>query len=392
MNPQNLALVMISNFGRSDGGRETWAYQFLPRVLARQPDLRADIYALRVKGEPDTTPELIAATGENAPLRLHARFFEVARSRVPNSLKMIWAMFRHNWQDANAYGLALGVGSFVELICMLVAPGLRGIPKAVWLRTIYIDEKSDRIPAWLRPAARTIETVVLRRADLIIANGDDTAEHYRARGLTVEVIKNAVDLDRWRMAPPKLELPLHVAFIGRLSAVKGIGEFLKACEILAGGPHAGSFRFHVIGDGDFAAQAEQLESRGDIIFHGAIPNDRIPATLQAMDVCVALTFEKDADHPLGGSGVSNALLEQMGAGRVCLCWDNRIFRNVLDDGSAFFVHQGSVDDLVRVLEHIAMNLVDARDRAAASTAVAHDYGIEAHVDRFAKVVSPWLAI
>ena len=89
---------------------------------------------------------------------------------------------------------------------------------------------------------------ILRRADLLIANGDDTAAHYRARGFDVTVIKNAVDLKRWTMAPPKLKPPLHVAFIGRLAQVKGINEFLAAAREMAGN-RGGPFVFHLAGDG-----------------------------------------------------------------------------------------------------------------------------------------------
>ena len=174
--PCRLAIVMISNFGRADGGRETWAYQFLPRLLARNPGLSADLFALRVDGQADNSPELESAVAAEDRMRLRQRFFRAARNPIPNSLKMIAAMFRHDWFAAGRdYSLALGVGSFIELVSMLAAPGLRGVPKGVWLRTIYVDEKSDRIPRLLRPLMRLIETTVLRRADLIIANGDDTA-------------------------------------------------------------------------------------------------------------------------------------------------------------------------------------------------------------------------
>jgi glycosyltransferase involved in cell wall biosynthesis len=392
--PQKLALVMISNFGRADGGRETWAYQFLPRLLARHAGLSVDLYALRVDGQPDNRPELENAIPEGGRGRFQQRFFSARQNRIPNSLKMIWAMFRHDWfAYEKDFQLALGVGSFIELTCMLAAPGLRGVPKAVWLRTIYVDEKSDRIPAWLRPLARIVETAVLRRADLIIANGDDTAAYYRARGLHVEVIKNAVDLDRWRMPPPRLERPIDVAFIGRLTAVKGAAEFLEACRRLTAHSGAGRFRFHAIGDGSFTPQAEELAAQDRLTYHGFVPNDALPDRLGQMDVCVALTFVRQAaGDKIGGSGTSNALLEQMAAGRVCLCWDNAAFRQIVDEQSAYLVAQGDIDGLVIALEAIAKDPEDAIRRARNGAKLAEDYDIEMHMDRFERAVTPWLAL
>ena len=94
--PQKLALVMISNFGRADGDRETWAYQFLPRLLARNPGLSTHLYALRVAGQPDNSTELESAVAPGDRPRLRQRFFRAARNWIPNSLKMVWAMFRHD--------------------------------------------------------------------------------------------------------------------------------------------------------------------------------------------------------------------------------------------------------------------------------------------------------
>lgn len=381
---RKLALVMISNFGRADGGRETWAYQFLPRLLAREPDLSIDLYGLRVEGQPDTIPELLAATAPSDRPRLRAQFFHAQRNAIPNSLKMLWAMWNRRWKPSQSEAdLALGVGSFVELACMVVAPGLRRRRKAVWLRTIYLDEKSHRVPKWLRGIATRIETAVLRRADLIIANGDDTAAHYRARGLSVEVIKNAVDLERWRMPPPSFDRPIQIAYIGRLAAVKGLAEFIELARRTAALPEAGAFRFHIVGDGDLADLAKAAEPLGNLSFRGAVSNDAMPSVLAEMDICVALGFVGvGPDGRSGGSGVSNAVLEQMAAGRLLLCWDNVAYRQIVSDAAGIRVRQGDVDALLDELMKIAADDREARKKSEAGREIAQGYGFDAHLDRF----------
>ena len=390
--PRTLALVMISNFGRSDGGRETWAYQFLPRLLSRDPGLHLDIRGLRADDEPDNLPGLMAAFAEQDRSRVTCKFHRAKRGAIPLSLKMLGAMFREGNPPARKEpDLVLSVGSFVDLLCALAARPFSKSPKALWLRTIYLDEKAHRIPNWLRPLLRSVETAVLRRADLLIANGDDTAANYRSRGFQVEVIKNAVDLDRWKMPPPQLEEPIQVAFIGRLAAVKGAAEFLDLAKHLAQSGEKSRFHFHVVGEGEFADSARAAQAGGNLTFHGPVRNEDLPGLMRAIDVCVALGFVGLGENGRGGgSGVSNAVLEQMAAGRVMLCWDNIAYGQVLDDQSAYFAAQGSISALAGQLQEIAANPDDALRRAAEAARQAQHYSFDGHIERFVGAVKRWL--
>ncbi len=110
-----------------------------------------------------------------------------------------------------------------------------------------------------------------------------------------------------------------------------------------------------------------------------------------MDVCVALTFAgSDLASGSGGAGVSNSLLEQMGAGRVLLCWDNPAFRQVLDAESAYFVPQGDVTALQEALAQIADDPAGAASRGRNAESLARGYGLEAHMDLFAAAADRWL--
>jgi glycosyltransferase involved in cell wall biosynthesis len=110
-----------------------------------------------------------------------------------------------------------------------------------------------------------------------------------------------------------------------------------------------------------------------------------------MDVCTALTFVRQgADQKGGGSGVSNALLEQMAAGRVCLCWDNAAFRQVLDERSGYFARQGDAGELAARLKQIAENPSEALNRALTGQQLAENYGLDAHMQRFERTVAQWI--
>lgn len=388
--PFDAAIVMLSNLGPSEGGRETWLYNFVPRFLQRYPQLRLRIHGFRLDGEADNRDTLLGAVPATDRDRLSVSEVQTSPDSVPNAFSF-WKKLGRSARKAVEPRFVLAVGSWVELLAVLVSRAFRRSGKILWLRTIFVDEKAHRIPAPARGLIRRVEDSVLRRADLLIANGEDTAAYYRARGFDVTVIKNAVDLKRWTMPPPKLARPLHVAFIGRLAQVKGINEFLAAARDMAPTAEGPQFIFHVAGDGPARDEALALERADLLRFHGPLPNTAVPNFLQDMDVCVALTFAGgDLRAGSGGAGVSNSLLEQMAAGRVLLCWDNPAYRQVLDEESAFLVTQGDASAISGALKQIASDVAGASARARRAAKLAREYGFEAHMDQFAEAAEPWL--
>ena len=377
---------MLSNLGPAEGGRETWLYNFLPRLMQRFPQLRLRIHGFRPDGDPDHRETLLGTVSAGDRNRIAIDFVDAKPSRRPNAFAF-WTGLRRSARNSPSPRFVIAVGSWVELLAVLVSGAFRRSGKILWLRTIFVDEKAHRISPAARGLLRRTEDAILRRADLLIANGDDTAAHYRARGFDVTVIKNAVDLKRWTMAPPKLGRPLHVAFIGRLAQVKGINEFIAAARELAGN----EFVFHVAGDGPARDDALALERAGRLRFHGPLPNEAIPGFLEHMDVCVALTFAgSDLGRRSGGAGVSNSLLEQIAAGRVLLCWDNPGYLQVLDKKSAYLVKQGDIPAISEALMQIASDLAGASARAQRASELVRGYDFEAHMTLFATAAAPWL--
>lgn len=371
--------VCQANLGRSDGGQETWAYQFIPALLERHPDVILRIYGQRLEGKPDSRGELRAAVGK-CETRLETRFFPAKRTPWP----LIFSMIRQftGWkrrEERATADVTIAVGSVVELLMLLLSGPARRSFKIVWLRTIFVDQKASRIPAALRPFARWLEVRLLLRADLLIGNGDDIAAYYESRGLKVNVIKNAVDVEEWRMPPPRLGRPIEVAYVGRLAPEKGILEFLDLARRTKSSPAAADFEFHVIGALGYEQLARESAARGEIVWHGMLSREELPRLLRTVDVCVAFTF---ASAERGGGGTSNAMMEQLAAGRVLLAWDNVIFRQWLDETNAFLVPQGNLEGALAALRGIAADHDGALQRAAAGTAAVKQFDVAAMMSRF----------
>lgn len=254
----------------------------------------------------------------------------------------------------------------------------------MWLRTIYTREKSSQLPGPTKGLVAALERRVLSRFGLVVANGEDTATFYRAWGIACQVIANAVPLDVWRMPPPPPGGPLRVAFVGRLAEVKGIGPFLQAAE-LCECDAPGLCRFHVAGDGPARATVEALSDQLPITCYGQVDNEAARAIVRDSDACVALTFSSPG---LGGGGVSNALIEQMAAGRILIAWDNDIFRQVLDPSMAWLLPQGDARALADALLYVARHRSAALGRAARAQEASAGYAIGAHVDRFFDLLGP----
>jgi glycosyltransferase involved in cell wall biosynthesis len=377
--------VIMSTLNRNAGGRETWAFTFIPQLLERYPNLHLTVYQMGIEKSAKGPQELLASVPLNARARLTITTLQVRRSRVPLFLATIFA-FRSYFREASIPGpqYVLGAGSVHELLLILSCARYRQCRKVIWLRTILSHEKARKIPAILRPAVRRLEAVFLRKADILVANGDDIAAYYSQYGLNVSVIKNGVDLQRWSMPAPALKLPLKVGFIGRLNKVKGIEDFLVIAERVTQSGDQDTFEFHVVGDGGNLPAVHALTTRGVLTYHGQIENDKLPSVVEQLDICVALTY---ASASGGGGGTSNALLEQMAAGRVILAWNNQIFRQLLNDDNAYLANQGDVQGLFRCLNEIAADRSAAALKAKRATESLGEYTFVSQMNKYHSIHS-----
>lgn len=377
---EKIDLIMLSNLEQSGGGRETWLKNFLDQIVAVDKKISFNLYTLK------TDKDCLLNDYNHGLINNHNQY-TYRDKNLPVSISFVRYIAKELILKKKHSDHMLAIGGLEEALAGVFGYTLRGVKgkKILWLRTIYTKEKGYALNKVTQKLLLKIEVFVIKYFfDTVIANGEDTAEFYRDLGIECTVIKNSIPLDRWNnLQSIRDNNKVKIAFIGRLSEVKGIQDFLKSIDIIYKNKDIKSFEFHIIGDGPYAKQLERYVELDEVIIHGAIPNTQVPDILKEMDCCVALTYLTDF---LGGGGVSNALIEQMAAGKILICWDNNIFRKILDERSAFFVPQGDSDALAETFIGIRNDKLTANNKAIQAKYLSNNYSIQNHVDSFFKLI------
>lgn len=377
---RKIDLVMLSKLGLGDGGRETWLNNFLNYIYEENIRVRFNLITLDLNEN-----NLLLGNNKNL-IDSHYKYSHKTK-KLPTSIGFIFYCFRKISLKKKESDDVLAVGGLNEALATLAGYFFRGVKgnKILWLRTIYTKEKGYALNKTTQSIILKLEIFLINNFfDIIIANGNDTAEFYRDLGIDCTVIKNSIALERWsKLKQPKYNNNLKIAFVGRLSEVKGIKAFLAAIDFLDKNNKMNGIEFHIVGDGPYREEVEKYAEQDIVKSYGSVPNAKIPEILQEMHCCVALTYLTDF---LGGGGVSNALIEQMASGKAIICWDNNIFRNVLNDESAYFVKQGDEIALAKTFLEIGNDMAEFEIRSEKVKTLSKEYSIKNHVNKFLDLV------
>lgn len=376
----SLDIVMLSTFDRDAGGRETWLYNFLPELASLQHFEKICLFGFKTPDQENFIEEIQQLDPMlNGEQQIFPILFEKEKSKLPAIFAMFkeFKKFTKTTSQYPSYVMAMGI---LELWMVLKLKPYRNSKKVVWLRSIFSHEKAYRIPKPIRKLFLKYEIQMLKKADVVLGNGDDIKNFYAPYGIDVTVIKNGVAMARWALPDIPLQDPIHIAYVGRLSHVKGIEDYLKLIEKVKTGDKARQFTFHIVGYNDrYASQVAVLEKKGFVRNHNIVPNKELPGFLEKIDVCVALTY---AASKGGGGGTSNAMMEQMAAGRIILAWDNRIFSQYLTNQNAYLAKQYNVDELESQLYAIHSYKQIAQQKATKAIETIKPYSYTLNVAKF----------
>jgi glycosyltransferase involved in cell wall biosynthesis len=373
---------MLSKFGRSDGGRETWAYSFLPQLTTDFGLEELRIYGFVYENEERTVNEELLKLAAKNSCRVVPHLFIIPNNKVPAIIHYIRSLRKHLKQNKSPNpSLVLGVGGFFEGVAILLSGSFRKTKKVLWLRSIFSNEKAYVIPAFFRGIFTKIERYVLRKMDVILSNGYDIQKHYVGLGIEeVHVIKNGINRDLWSV-PLRQNTKTSIAYVGRCSQVKGVEYFLDSISNIPS-DMISNFEFHIIGDsGTYKDRIDSLSNR--LNYHGRMSHTEILEMMKSIDFCVALTLSSKS---LGGGGTSNAMLEQMAAKRLLIAWDNEIFTQYLNPENSILVPQGDVKSLMNAYSKASNLSYDEKcEKVENAYAALDELTLEAMCEKFYKI-------
>jgi glycosyltransferase involved in cell wall biosynthesis len=377
----SLHFVVFSPLHGHGGGRETWLNNILPAIAALPGGPRIHVHYF---SDATTGGEKIGAFSLANVVFLETRLPApggkwTSVSRIALFSRGVLAALRRH---ADARSTVIGVGTFYEgAVIRLAQLMLRPRPQLViWIRGIWAKESSHRHGGLMQRLMRSAESWFVRAADKIIANGQDTRAHYEARlRRHVEAIPNALDLGKYAsLRRAALSDPVkRVTYVGRLSEEKGLPCFLRSIDEFAARHSGVPVRFDIVGDGPMRALAEEAARRHPTLIRviGPLRNEKIPSYLETVDAGVALTYSQQS----GGGGVSNGLLELIGARRLVIAWDSVIFRQVLAPDQAAFVEERSTVALADAYASLSTDSALNADRIERSRVAIEPYSLDAHV-------------
>jgi glycosyltransferase involved in cell wall biosynthesis len=385
-NQEKIQIIIQSRLHSYDGGRETWLNNFLLEYYEQDSQQRFQIVAFKDVDSVsnDYLKALKLPSVELLMIELGDSWF--TKNSVLKKLKffIFTSLLRMKHK-----GLTLYIGSFWEvgaLICSKILLPISKKENIIWLRTVFKKEISQYHKGLLKNIFVLWELIAIKLSSRIIANGYDTAEAYVK--YSPVVIPNAIPLDSFLKIQTSNRKPAtkkRILFLGRLSEVKGFDAFASSIELYNQSFPTELVEFQIIGWGEGEKKANILaETHTNVKYIGKIENTEVPSVLELVDVVVALTFAMD--H-LGGGGVSNALIEQMAAGKMIIAWDNKIFRKVLSEESAILVKENCVKDLAAsFLNSSKMNKNDYLNFCLKVKDLALNYSIQDHVHNFRKEI------
>ncbi|MEX2414337.1 MAG: glycosyltransferase family 4 protein [Thermoleophilaceae bacterium] len=233
-------------------------------------------------------------------------------------------------------------------------------------------------------AARRLERHAYRGADAVVAPTAGIvrrlAERPEAAG-KVRQIPPAVDVARFRAAPPVREGPLRVLYAGTVGMAQGVGTLVEAAR--RAGPEAVALTIAGAG-AELEAVRAAATGAPNVRVLEAVAADRVPGLYASSDVGAVVL----RDRPLFEGALPTKLFEAMAAGRpVVVAARGESAELVADTGAGVVVAPEDVDALAAALLRLgAAGDAALREMGARGLAGAAGFTREAMVRRWRRLL------
>jgi glycosyltransferase involved in cell wall biosynthesis len=266
--------------GRTRMLTEAWLQDDQPTVFVQIPSLRTGLQRLAARfAAPTSVPVL--RPWPTVPAcwwsRLGVQHLERAiRRRAAGLRRELDRQIR--WEQAVAI-----------VISPVWAPWLDELP---FRHVVYdcIDELAVHVPRpELAPLFRDWEERLIRRIDGAVVTAQALGDGLRARrpDLRVALIRNGVDVERFQSLAASTPRPVDVPILGRpvVGFVGALYEWIDWELIRDTARQAPELEFVFVGPRDRRAAGTCLAGLPNVRLLGPRPYDRVPAYLDAFDVC-----------------------------------------------------------------------------------------------------------
>lgn len=371
----NIHLLLISELKEGSGGRETWVVNFLEGMLSKDQSVKFNIYY--IFGSAETVVDFLSKKYGDRVILNPIRSNSILEKFNKTFAFCLGLFSLKNSIKKSEEDLFLGVGGLFEAVAGLIAFG--NIKKVIWLRTIYSREIANRFSRAIIIIVSLFENFIYKNyIDHFIANGEDTRDYYKNICENIELIPNSIKVSDWTEFR-NYESVIRIAYVGRLTEVKGIKDFLKSIKIFSTYNEFNKFRFTVIGAGEHVSEVKKLANAGLLVYKGVAKNKELINLYSDIDVGVNLTY---GASDFGGAGISHSLLEQLASGLIIVAWNNDIYRNIISADNGVLVGERDVNGLISAYLQIKSKLDYFSHYIENNTMLAKKYDIDAHITLF----------
>lgn len=374
-----LIFIIDSAFPYQSGGRETWLSEMTGRL---SDDFHVVVISMRnftARGEPlhDISEEVrIHAIPTLLNVRIGGRFAAFKQLfgglLTFSVIAAFLLLLRYSFPRIPTYVFTMNPG-----YAFLPALAIRGrkISRIACVRGPYLKEMQRLFPGARRfiRIARGLQDIAFARADLILTNGEDTADAISDKvpdkGRIV-ALPNGVDFEKFSRAPGGGSSETSVVgMVCTLSPERGTDAVISAVGVLK--KRSGiSFRLELVGKGDiekYTNLARELGVDDVVSFQGE--TSVVDKVLAGMDITLALS---------DGWGVSHSLLEEMAAGKAVIVLDTPAYGQVVTDAmSGLLVPDREPETLANAMERLITDdaLADRVKLGARECAAEYDWSV-----------------
>lgn len=162
----------------------------------------------------------------------------------------------------------------------------------------------------------------------------------------------------------KFNLPVQILNVSRIAKGKGHEDLIKACKIFY--ENNIDFNLNIVGDGD----EEYINSIKELASNTAY-NDKIVFLGRSNDIPSHLNNNDIFLFPSEGEGLSNAFIEALSFGLICLAYDNTSFNEFKELGfSCHLAENQNIKDLQLKLLYLFKNIHKEKEYSYANIGIS----------------------